>query len=393
MITLRPNQVEPVRAAVAYFKETKPVPAILIAPTAFGKSVLVAAILQEFPNDSFVVIQPSVELLRQNRGKFELTGNDSDVYSASFGQKSIGRITFATIGSIYKIGHEFRGVSKIIVDECHLYPRKADSMFGKFLKDSGITHVLGLTATPFKLQTNTDRMGYTYSKLVMLTNPSGKGNFFKKIISVSQVQDIVKLGYWSKLEYYKFQTDTSMLRMNSSGSEFTDASIERMYKKNKNHDRIKTIIEKSKRQSILVFVPSVAEAKSLSEQFNNSAYVCGETDKKERAQIIEDFKKLRIRVVFNVNVLSVGFDHPLLDCIILARSTASVAWYYQALGRITRIHYFKDRAIIVDLSGCVDRFGKIEDFVFHQKGNRWEMYSNNIKLTGIPMDEIGKHKL
>lgn len=227
----------------------------------------------------------------------------------------------------------------------------------------------------------------------MLTNPSGKGNFFKKIISVSQVQDIVKLGYWSKLEYYKFQTDTSMLRMNSSGSEFTDASIEKMYTKNKNHDRIKTIIEKSKRQSILVFVPSVAEAKSLSEQFNNSAYVCGETDKKERDQIIEDFKKLRIRVVFNVNVLSVGFDHPLLDCIILARSTASVAWYYQALGRITRIHYFKDRAIIVDLSGCVDRFGKIEDFVFHQKGNRWEMYSNNIKLTGIPMDEIGKHKL
>lgn len=37
MITLRPNQVEPVRAAVDYFKETKPVPAILIAPTAFGK--------------------------------------------------------------------------------------------------------------------------------------------------------------------------------------------------------------------------------------------------------------------------------------------------------------------------------------------------------------------
>ena len=114
MITLRPNQVEPVRAAVAYFKETKPVPAILIAPTAFGKSVLVAAILQEFPNDSFVVIQPSVELLRQNRGKFELTGNDSDVYSASFGQKSIGRITFATIGSIYKIVAVEEGDIKLI---------------------------------------------------------------------------------------------------------------------------------------------------------------------------------------------------------------------------------------------------------------------------------------
>ena len=41
---LRPNQIEPVRLGIEYFNEKKPVPSIIVAPTAFGKSIVIAAI-------------------------------------------------------------------------------------------------------------------------------------------------------------------------------------------------------------------------------------------------------------------------------------------------------------------------------------------------------------
>ena len=106
-INLRPHQIEPASTAVSFFREKKPVPSILIAPTAFGKSFLIAKILEELEGESVLVLQPSIELLKQNREKYSLTGNHSEVYSASFGSKEIGEVTFATIGSIYKIGSQF----------------------------------------------------------------------------------------------------------------------------------------------------------------------------------------------------------------------------------------------------------------------------------------------
>ena len=84
---------------------------------------------------------------------------NAGIYSASFGRKDIAQITYATIGSIKSLGATFKqmGFTKMLIDEAHLYPRESDSMLGKFLEESGITHVLGITATPVKLQTNRDQ--------------------------------------------------------------------------------------------------------------------------------------------------------------------------------------------------------------------------------------------
>lgn len=199
MITLRENQAEPIEKAIRFFQEAKPKPSLIVLPTAWGKSILTAYVAKN-SNDKLIVLQPSKELLEQNYLKYCTLcgdfGSNAGIYSASFGRKEIAQITYATIGSIKNLGAEFKryGFTKMLIDEAHLYPREADSMLGRFLKDSGITHVLGITATPVKLQTNRDREGGTFSKLVMLTSRSKKGNFFKEIIHVGQVSEMVKLG-------------------------------------------------------------------------------------------------------------------------------------------------------------------------------------------------------
>ena len=64
-----------------------------------------------------------------------------------------------------------------------------------------------------------------YSKLVMLTNRSKHGVFFKYILHVSQIQDIVKLGYWTPLEYQSYDFDTGAPCLQFKWFEYTQESI------------------------------------------------------------------------------------------------------------------------------------------------------------------------
>lgn len=399
MITLRSNQEEPIRKAIAFFQEKNQKPSLIVLPTAWGKSILTAFVAKN-TNDKLIVLQPSKELLEQNYRKYiSLLGDDfmginAGIYSASFNRREMAQITYATIGSIKSLGAEFkkRGYTKMLIDEAHLFPREATSMLGTFLKDSGITHVLGITATPVKLQTNIGKFGETYSKLVMLTSRSKKGNFFKEIIHVGQVEEMVRLGYWSKLIYEANGFDDSLLVFNSSKSEYTEASVQRAYDANGGTDAIiRSLDENPDRKHILAFTPSVADAISLSERYPNSAVIYGDMDKSQREQTIADFRAGHIRVIFNVRVLSTGFDYTGIDCIILGISTASIALYYQIIGRATRIDPGKKDALIIDLGGNLKRFGRVEDLTF-EHGRMWRLFgTGGILLSGIPIDQIGQY--
>lgn len=334
MASLRSYQEEPVRKAIDFFKQESPAPALMVLPTAWGKSWLTAYVARSIdPDDHLLVIQPTKELLEQNYDKYiSLCGElaEAGIYSASFGKKVIKKITYATIGSIKNLGEMFReyGFTKMLVDEAHLYPRKEESMIGQFLADSGITHVLGITATPLKLETvssqklvpKKDQNGSVitkngkpvmmkvydgYSKLVMLTNPSNDGSFFRDIIHIGQIQEMTRLGFWSALKYDIQPFDPHGLELNSSGSEFSEKSEATVYEKNDTRNRIRAALDYYRNcKHCLVFVPSVEEAETLASLYPNSACVSGNTPKKERQRVIDKFRSGEIRVVFNVNVLS-----------------------------------------------------------------------------------------
>jgi DNA repair protein RadD len=114
-------------------------------------------------------------------------------------------------------------------------------------------------------------------------------------------------------------------------------------------------------------------------------------DKTERSQVITRFRAGEIRVIFNVRVLSTGFDYTGIDCIVLGVSTASIALYYQIIGRATRIDPEKTDALVVDLGGNVERFGRVEDITFEQ-GKMWRMFGTGGRLlSGIPISDIGHY--
>ena len=113
-------------------------------------------------------------------------------------------------------------------------------------------------------------------------------------------------------------------------------------------------------KSVLVFCSSVNQAERMQTKVEGSAVVTAKTPAKIRDQIIRDFKEHRIKTVFNVGVLTTGFDHPALDCIILMRPTRSIMLYVQMVGRGVRIAEGKTSCKIIDLTSNIKNLGRVE---------------------------------
>jgi DNA repair protein RadD len=143
-----------------------------------------------------------------------------------------------------------------------------------------------------------------------------------------------------------------------------------------------------KRKNVLVFCQLVEEAQRVSTMVPGSAVVTGETDPTIRARILRQFTTGQIRCVINVGVLTVGFDYPQLEAILIARSTVSLRLYYQIVGRVMRPHPDKDCGWVVDLGGNYSFFGKIEDLRINvnPKG-LYSVWSNKRQLTDIPFSK------
>ena len=358
---------------------------IVVSPTAGGKSLYVAFSVKAM-DSPVIVLQPSKELLKQNYQKYIDLGGEAEIYSASLKTLSLGKVTFATIGSIKNKITEVKamGVKNLIIDEAHL-GTQSNSQIRRFISGVGIKNVLGLTATPVYL-----KGGMNGSELKMMNRV--QGSLFKDIAHVTQIRELVDKDFWSKLDYRIENIDESFLKANSAGSDFTLESQKEFYEGNELRDKVITHVKNLRgigRKSILVFVPTIEEADELGRLIKNSAVVHSKLKDSERDSIIEGFKNLEIDVVINVNILSVGFDHPQLDAIITCRSTMSIAIFYQQIGRGVRIFPGKESCIIIDLSGNVKKFGIVENLNFtHIDGWGWGLFNEDKLLTNYPMSAI-----
>ena len=98
------------------------------------------------------------------------------------------------------------------------------------------------------------------------------------------------------------------------------------------------------------------------------AYVDAETSTAERAEIWKDLDHPTsgLMGVSSVGCISVGWDHPVVSCLISARPTASLGLWKQMLGRGSRPYPGKDHFLVLDHSGNTHRhapYGMFEDAV------------------------------
>lgn len=380
MYELRDYQKKAVDSAVSFFQRKDDKNAILVLPTGAGKSLVIANIAYRL-DAPVLIFQPSKEILEQNYEKLCSYGiMDVGIFSASFGRKEVCKITFATIGSVKGCKEYFRRFRYVIIDECH-YVNAEDGMYKDFI-ETVQCKVLGLTATPYRLYS----ARFYGSMLRFLTRT--KPRIFSEILYYVQVGELLDKGYLAPMNYYQLNiVDTSRLKVNSTGADYTDASIRRHYKEIKFNDSLENVVQRllvAGRTSILVFTRFIEEAEYLVKACGgNAAVVSSKMSKSDRETILRLFKAKKINVVANVGVLTTGFDFPELATVVLARPTMSLALYYQMCGRAIRPFPGKV-SWVVDLCGNYKRFGRVECLQLKQtRPGIWAVFSGQKQLTNV----------
>jgi DNA repair protein RadD len=362
---------------------------ILVLPTGAGKSIVIAEIISRSGKKT-VVLQPTKEILEQNLSKIQNYINPSDigVFSASMNEKTVNKVTFATIGSIIKHKEKFQEFEQIIVDECHGVNSKG-GQYEDFITSLGLP-VIGLTATPYRmkyyLNSYSNKEPVVESRFLTRTRP----RIFNTISHITQVQELFDNNFLCPVKYdYQNDYDSKKIKSNSTGQGFNDNALLKYNTEKSIVEKIVSAVKESKAAHILIFTQFREESSRIVAALSgviNCEEVSGETKKKDRESILERFKNGELRCVVNVGVLTVGFDFPELDCIMIGRPTKSIALFYQISGRGLRIAPSKKHCEIIDFCDNIKRFGEVNSFIIEDPsdGNGlWRLRSSVGFLTGV----------
>ena len=358
---LRPYQRHTIDELYSWFHSHESGHPVVVLPTGAGKSIIVAALVQEalqsWPETRVLMLTHQKELIEQNHEKMLEVWYDAPVgiFSASVGRKELSEpITFAGIQSIHKHPEKLGHVDLILIDECHLLNNKETGTYRTFIAAleaiNPQVRVVGLTATPY-------RLGQGY-----LTE--GDDALFTDIIDPTSIEQLVHDGYLAPLRSKHTESMIDVTGVHKLGGEYKANELEQAAIKSTLGIIQETANRASHCKSILVFASGVKHAYELADGFElitgmTAACITGATPKAERERTIELFKRGEIRVLTNANVLTTGFNHPDLDCIVLARPTMSAGLYVQMAGRGMRLKSHTDHCLVLDFAGCVAQHGPI----------------------------------
>lgn len=371
-LQLRPYQREAVDSLYEFWQSHPSGSPLLELPTGAGKSLVIATIAQEFlelePTTRIVQVTHVKELIEQNYR--ELIGvwpwAPAGIYSASLRRREAhARILFAGIQTVFnktdKIGH----VDVLLVDEAHLIPPNAETMYGQFI--AGLKAInpkmltVGLTATPFRLD-----MGRL---------DEGEDKLFDAITYRISIRDLIDMGYLTPLISKATTTALDLKGVGRRGGDFIESALQKAVNKNPiTKAAVGEIMGYGEgRKAWLVFCAGVDHARAVAQEMRDRGIACesvtGDLKRGERDRIINDFRAGKLKALTNANVLTTGFNVPQVDMIAMLRPTLSTSLYVQMVGRGTRcvgpdiehsIRNGKPNCLILDFAGNVRRHGPVD---------------------------------
>lgn len=225
----------------------------------------------------------------------------------------------------------------LIVDECH------NSSFDKIFQFFPNALVIGLTATPMRLS-NTSPMNLVYNDIVI--GPS--------------ISQLIEEGSLAPNKTFIIDNGTKSMNLKKRAGEYTTQSIFDEYSKAKHITNVVRAYEmKSLGKKTIVFNASVEHSELVDRAFKtagyNSRHLDGATNKTERENILKWFSRTPDAILQNVGVLTMGFDEPSINTVIMNRPTASLPLWLQCCGRGSRNYPGKTHFNIIDLGGNAER--------------------------------------
>lgn len=185
------------------------------------------------------------------------------------------------------------------------------------------------------------------------------------IIVGQSIHELTDKGFLAPFRYFQppGDFDSKLLKRGSTGDFTNDSMQQAMNTKIFGH-----IVKQYKRiapgMQAVVYTYSIDSAIKIAAEFNSEGIsaveVDGTTSKEKRAVAVRKFRNQKIKILVNVNLFTEGVDLPNVDCVIMARPTASLALYLQFSMRCLNPRPGKT-AIIIDHANNFKSFGYPDD--------------------------------
>lgn len=236
----------------------------------------------------------------------------------------------------------------VVIDEAHHALAEGHrTLIQAYEKERGPRprRTLGLTATPGR------------SNLLDPTESRRLAELFGRALIVPKVADrggalawFQKEEYLAKIRHRELEVPSQVAQtlgklkrvdeMDQTGyRDFTPEFLEVVGEDSTRNRSILQEITKldAERRLMLVFCCNVAQAELLAQalvvQGTPAGVIHHEIDPRDRHHTIAQFRKGELRILFNVEVLTTGFDAPKVDTIVMCRPTLSRVLYEQMVGR------------------------------------------------------------
>ena len=309
---------------------------ILSAPTAFGKTVMAAAIIARRKVSTLILVHRA-ELLQQWRERLSTFLDLSDTSHGFIGsgkKKLSGLIDIAVMQSLSRrddLAVLLDNYGHIIVDECH---HLSAFTFEAILKQAKAEYVLGLTATPIRRDGHQPiifmQCGPVRYRALQAENAPVRlevrplNLYSPEIPQGSGIQDVFRILAHDSFRNHRIAKD--ILAAYHEGR------------------KILVLTERTEQLELI--------REALTDQIPHSFLLHGRLTKKQRAATLAGLAELDDsvpRVILATGrLIGEGFDHPPLDTMVLAMPVSWHGTLQQYAGRLHREHVNKGDVRIYD---------------------------------------------
>lgn len=385
---LRDYQEYGVQAIIDYFAQGNTGDPVVAMPTGTGKSLVIAEFVKRvctmWPGQRIIMLTHVKELIEQNYDKLMVVWPTAPagIYSAGVGRKETQYpVTYAGIQSIYRVAEQFTHVDLILVDECHLIPKKSNTMYRKFIdflrKVNPNLKVIGLTATPYRVG-----MG-------MITDDDGL--FTDVCCDMCELEVFnwfFDQGYLATLVPKSTETQIDLTGVGTQQGDFKQGELQdatdQDYITKAAVDEMVMHANQEQRKHWLIFGTGIEHVEhivtEIQERGISATSVHSKMTTEERDANIKAFLDGEVTALVNNGILTTGFDAPFVDMLGILRATKSPGLWVQILGRGTRPYYAegydlttqqgrldaiayseKPNCLVLDFAGNTKRLGPIND--------------------------------
>ncbi|HAT75721.1 MAG TPA: helicase, partial [Flavobacterium sp.] len=306
-LVLRDYQTDIINKTRQAFKDGFKSP-IIVLPCGSGKTAVFAWMANQAQNNGFNVwfLVHRQELLGQTEETFKKFNLPVDKI---------------LIGMVQTVANNLQNYNKpnlIVFDEAHFSAAKT---WGKIIEAFPNALKIGLTATPCRL------------------DGRPLGNIYDTMITGISAKELINSGKLSDYVYFS----VPLIKTDELKTKAGDYDIKQVVSQFENTvfaDVVKTYKTKADNKKSICYCPTIEISEKTAAEFQRSGieaiHFDGNTPEKQRKQIIADFRVGKIKILCNVDLISVGFDVPDCECCILLRPTKSLALYIQQSMRALR---------------------------------------------------------